>query len=178
MPTVIRVILATATCVLTHEASAACYTIYKNDLAIYQSSIAPIDMGLPFSQTVPAKFGQGATLVFQEWVNLCAEFDGSAGVDKSSASTQQSQGQVSNSGSSSGRPVAVSRSPQLPATPIASSDLVINSIGNYGNSSGIGSSSGHPGLIQTGPRGGQYYVNSNNNKTYISSGSSGRSDRR
>jgi hypothetical protein len=49
----------------------ACYTVYKGEQVVYQSSGAPVDMSLPFSQTVPRVFGAGAVLVFRPDSDAC-----------------------------------------------------------------------------------------------------------
>lgn len=178
MSRTVTVALAIAIHAFAQQANAACYTIYKSDVAIYQSSVPPVDMGPPFSQTVPAKFGVGATMVYQEWANSCAEFDSPTGFDKAPSVARQPQGQARTTESSSSRASSSSRQAQSSAAQMTNSEMVINASQSYGGSGGTASNVDYPGSIQTGPRGGQYYMNSNGNKTYVSSGNSGRSGRR
>lgn len=58
--------LALATgCVLCASASAACYTVLgKDGKTLYQSDTTPVNLSYPLHETVPARFGEGATMVF------------------------------------------------------------------------------------------------------------------
>jgi hypothetical protein len=163
---------------LAQGAYAACYTIYKNDVAIYQSSVAPVDMGSPFSQTVPTKFGEGATMVYQEWANSCAEFDTPTRVGQIGTVAGQTKVQERTSAALSSRVSSLSRPAEPAPIPIGGSAMANNGSLGDGSAGGTAGGVGYSGVIQTGPRGGQYYINPNGNKTYTSSGSSGRSGRR
>ena len=44
-------------------AHAACYTVYRQSGAIYRSTSSPVNLSLPLSDTVPARFGPGASMV-------------------------------------------------------------------------------------------------------------------
>jgi hypothetical protein len=59
-------LLALATsCILCASASAACYTVLAKDgKAIYQSDTTPVNLSYPLHETVPVRFGEGATMVF------------------------------------------------------------------------------------------------------------------
>ena len=59
---------------------AACHTVYNNKGIIYRSSIPPVDMSFPFSQTLPEKFGAGATMVYQEGSTFCPELENTGSV--------------------------------------------------------------------------------------------------
>jgi len=147
------------------SATAACYSVYKDAKVIYQSSVAPVNLSLPFSQTLPKKFGEGASMVYQEGSISCPDFDitGSISISESSSYTPQATVKYFNA-------AAIKTSTRISTTQTSSSV----SSSNYSGSSGYGSRSVQ-GSVQTGPRGGQYYINSNGNKTYVGSrGSRGR----
>lgn len=57
--------LATTGLALAAAAQAGCYTVFNADGRIVsQTSTAPVDMSLPLHETVPARYGPGARLVF------------------------------------------------------------------------------------------------------------------
>ena len=159
-------IVFTITSAFVTSADAACYTVYKDEKVIYQSSIAPVDLSFPFSQTIPTKFGNGATMVFQEGSNFCPDVDGTGNtsISESRSSTPQLAAKYSN---------AAATNPPIQIPTIRNSDHSPSAFSspNDSGSSGYGSRSAQ-GPIQTGPRGGQYYINSNGNKTYVGSSSS------
>jgi hypothetical protein len=45
------------------DAQAACYTVYAGTASVYRSTTPPVDLSLAYSETVPAKFGRGASMV-------------------------------------------------------------------------------------------------------------------
>lgn len=50
---------------LAAAAQAACYTVMDaRGVVVSQTSTPPVDMSLPLHQTVPARFGRGAHMVF------------------------------------------------------------------------------------------------------------------
>lgn len=53
-----------ATCGLALSAHSACYSVYKANQLIYQSSEAPVDTRYQHHATVPQRFGKGATLIY------------------------------------------------------------------------------------------------------------------
>ena len=54
-----------AACIVSVGASAACYTVHQKDGTVaYQSQKTPVNMAYPLHETVPARFGAGATMVF------------------------------------------------------------------------------------------------------------------
>ncbi|XAH24875.1 hypothetical protein AAFF27_06690 [Xylophilus sp. GW821-FHT01B05] len=54
------------------SAHATCYTVYgRGDGIVYQSSRSPVDMRYPLHQTVPARFGPGASMVFSLSLDAC-----------------------------------------------------------------------------------------------------------
>ena len=172
MSRLLTVLTLLSTVGFARESVAACYTIYKNDVAIYQSTVAPVDMALPLSQSVPAKFGAGTSMIFNDLSNAClpieAKLSGSpTGVSKrqvTSRSNRKIPTQVDAVQSSGVSPLDASIFEDMPES--------------SGGSSSSGGGSFNPGPILTGPRGGQYYINSHSHKTYVSSGGSGRGGRR
>jgi len=44
-------------------AQAACYTVYAGNVITYRSTTAPVDLSRPYSETLPARFGNGASMV-------------------------------------------------------------------------------------------------------------------
>ena len=67
-------------CAIVSSTEAACHTVYNNKGIIYRSSIPPVDMSFPFSQTLPEKFGAGATMVYQEGSTFCPELENTGSV--------------------------------------------------------------------------------------------------
>lgn len=55
--------LVAATSLLATAAHANCYTVYKGDAKVYHAQTPPVDTSLPYSDTVPARFGAGAMMV-------------------------------------------------------------------------------------------------------------------
>ena len=171
----ITVSLALATLLVAQDANAACYTIYRDGAAIYQSPDSPVNMEFPFSQTVPAKFGEGATMVYQEWANECSKFNYPEGVGRASGALQSPSKSTANLANSAAAPKARASTPLL-NDPFTNSEIFSNLSRSYeySDTERPSSSAGYSKNIQTGPRGGQYYLNSNGNKTYVSGGKSGR----
>jgi hypothetical protein len=67
-----RQIAFAAACVVSLGASAACYTVFeKNGKVIYQSEKAPVNLAYSLHETVPARFGAGATLAFTTDFGSC-----------------------------------------------------------------------------------------------------------
>lgn len=154
------------------ESMAACYTIYKNDVAIYQSSVAPVDMALPLSQAVPAKFDPGTSMIFNELSNPCLSIEAKLSGFPTAASERQVTPRSNRKISTQVDTVQSSAVSPLDASIFA--DMPEYSSG----SSSSGGGAFNTGPILTGPRGGQYYINSNGNKTYVSSGGTARGGRR
>ncbi|MDQ3060108.1 MAG: hypothetical protein M3R45_11390 [Pseudomonadota bacterium] len=66
-----RVFAIIATCGLALPTHAACYRVYNAGMLIHQSSDAPIDTTYEFHKTVPQRFGQGSTLVYESGGEDC-----------------------------------------------------------------------------------------------------------
>ncbi len=151
---------------LTHTpGSAYCYTVYKGDSLVYKAQSAPVDTSRPYSETVPAKFGAGAMMV----------------VDVSSIDCpQESELTDIVAYHNLERPGTVAG--DSPETTRALGRLALRHTGSSDNSSVLHEASSDSfragtyskGPIMTGPRGGQFYWNSNGGKTYVSGGGSRR----
>lgn len=71
-----QIAFATA-CVVSLGASAACYTVFeKSGKVIYQSEKAPVSLAYPLHETVPARFGAGATMAFTTDFGSCIPVGG------------------------------------------------------------------------------------------------------
>jgi hypothetical protein len=44
-------------------AQAACYTVYLGNSITYRSTTAPVDLSRPYSETLPLRFGSGASMI-------------------------------------------------------------------------------------------------------------------
>ena len=44
-------------------AQAACYTVYSGNSIVYRSPTAPVDLSRQYSETLPARFGSGASMI-------------------------------------------------------------------------------------------------------------------
>lgn len=51
----------------------ACYTVYRQNNVIFQSPSTPVDLSLPLSQSVPAKFGPGTSMVTSIYSDGCRD---------------------------------------------------------------------------------------------------------
>jgi len=61
----LKMLVLAATCTICATASAACFTVLNKDgQTIHQSASTPVDLSLPLHETVPARFGPGASMVF------------------------------------------------------------------------------------------------------------------
>lgn len=143
---IFAVVVATASL----QAMAACYTVYDAaNKVIYRSVEAPVEMALPLSQTVPVRFGAGASMVVSSNSDNCPAVGGET-VDVNTSLDRLS-------GSS------------LYITPAKSSGAT-SSGATYLDGTSSGGSGGGAHAWQTGPRGGVFYRNSSGGKTYASSG--------
>lgn len=146
---------------LAHMAAHAnCYSVYKGDARIYHAQTPPVDTSLPYSETVPARFGAGATMIVTSGSFDCPRDDEQQGGEVLGGSWQGA-GDVA-------RDRALSRLAERHRG--YSDDDGANSGSTAGSSGGTASTRGP---ILTGPRGGQYYLNSSGNKSYVSSGRGG-----
>jgi hypothetical protein len=67
----LKILVPLCALLATGGASATCYAVYSNNQLVYQSFERPVDMSRPLSETVPARFGRGASMVFSEDERLC-----------------------------------------------------------------------------------------------------------
>lgn len=64
-------------------AQATCYSVYKADgTLLHESSSTPVNLALPIGDTVPGKFGAGATMTVSDHGVFCVDRRGDAGADK------------------------------------------------------------------------------------------------
>ena len=148
-------------------ANAACYTIYMGNVIVYQSSRVPVDMSFQFSQTVPVSYGVGATMVFQEGPDICEDIDGSKLSNTPNELRISSQANAGSRNPSYKSASASYGQSQSTLDLIKDSPLISGAFERFTNSDIVGSNNGSQGYIQTGPRGGKYYINSSGNKSYI-----------
>ena len=67
--------IAISLCSFVQSAYATCYSVYKENVLIFQSIIAPVDMSMFLSETISAKYRAGAEMVFSDGINQCAGID-------------------------------------------------------------------------------------------------------
>ena len=60
---------------LSQQALAACYAVYSGDRLVYRSVTSPVDLSRPLHETVPARFGHSATLMFSPSSEGCTSVD-------------------------------------------------------------------------------------------------------
>lgn len=61
----LNLLALTIACSVSASASAACFTVLSKDgKTLHQSDTTPVDLSLPLHETVPARFGPGASMVF------------------------------------------------------------------------------------------------------------------
>lgn len=167
--------MAVAVFAFAAEAHSTCYEIYRNDVMIYRSSVAPVDMSRPFRETVPAAFGAGATMLFQQRSNSCDLLDARLS-DAGNGTVAEKQ--------SGRRPGPTLKKSPLVGTvepkPRLAASWDNSSFANEDSRDGetFSGNSGGSGTVYTGPRGGQYQINSHGNKSYLSSGGGSRGGRR
>ena len=150
-----RFLAIVATCGLALSAHAGCYSVYNSTgRLIHQSSDAPVDTRQQYHMTVPQRFGSGSTLVYLAEYESCLPKEAS-------------------------NPVSLSKSAESiyisSLAPIENNFEPVTSLGGDGgngrSAKGRANSAyaGSPSL-QTGPRGGQFYINSGGNKSYVGGG--------
>lgn len=59
-----RVIATAALSLLAQAAGAMCFEVYAGEQLVYRATQAPVSLAQPLGQTVPARFGSGATMRF------------------------------------------------------------------------------------------------------------------
>ena len=61
------------------QAQAACYTVYMGSNIVYRSTTAPVDTSRPYSESVPERFGSGASMVTTSDETGCSQVSLSRG---------------------------------------------------------------------------------------------------
>lgn len=137
-------------------AKATCYTVYRDSTVLFQSTRAPVDMSQPISVTVPAKFGEGATMTFT----------GSSACQEVSMPTHPGGDAIATTGrgTRASATLRVPSSATLDPGQFVSSAQEINGLADDRSGAGSGSSDVH-----VGPRGGRYTLTPSGNKSYLSS---------
>lgn len=75
-------------------AQATCYSVYKADGAlIHESSTTPVDLTLPIGDTVPEKFGPGATMTVSDLGHYCKDRREVQAAPKSLAEAVRAEGE-------------------------------------------------------------------------------------
>ncbi len=118
----------------TASAAAACYTVFQADQTIYQSTVSPVDLSRPLSDTVPQRFGSGASMAMRQGDGPCPELG----------------------------------EPFLHDAPVAATAATASTANSRQSGSQASRASAAAHILEVGPRGGVFYVNSNGNKTYVS----------
>ena len=72
MPTVV---VGLAGILAAASAQAYCFHVYRGPLEIYRSTRSPVDMSRPLGETVTARFGSGAYMVFVPDSTDCPAFE-------------------------------------------------------------------------------------------------------
>ncbi len=60
-------------------AQAACYTVYLGPSIAYRSTTPPVDLSRPYGETVPWRFGGGATMITANDETGCSQIELSRG---------------------------------------------------------------------------------------------------
>lgn len=140
-------------------AHANCYAVYKGDARVYHAQTPPVDTSLPYSETVPARFGPGAMMVVTTGAFDCPMENEIQGGDALSGAAPSKEAQAA------ARDRALNRLAERHGGSAGDGSDSSEATSNYGTGGAYSR-----GPILTGPRGGQYYVNSSGNKTYVGSG--------
>lgn len=157
-----RIAIAGAASLMLTSAHAGCYTVYKGTTRLYHAQTAPVDTSLPYSETVPMRFGDGAVMIVSLGAFDCP-VDNELQEERALAS-----GQRAKEAEESARTRALNR---LAERHTGSPDNSFILEGARSDSLRRGTYDAGP--ILTGPRGGQFYWNGSGGKTYVS-GSRGR----
>ncbi len=73
-------------------AQAACYTVYQANNLVFQSFSTPVDLSRRLGDTVPARFGPGATMVTSIDSDGCREISGVAALSDASVASLDGAG--------------------------------------------------------------------------------------
>ena len=93
------------------QARAACYTVYVGNGIVYRSTTTPVDLSRPYSETLPARFGRGASMITSHDDTGCTQvvFSGGEPPEGISRGTSGSRTDRARSGTvrASGAPVSL-----------------------------------------------------------------------
>ena len=70
-----RISLVVTLLALSAPAYSSCYTVYAGSNLVYQSTRAPVDLSYPLHETLPKRFGAGASMVFVPDNDSCGALD-------------------------------------------------------------------------------------------------------
>lgn len=74
-------------------AQATCYSVYKSDgTLLHETSNPPVNLALQIGDSVPAKYGTGATMTVSDHGVFCRDRRGDAGADKAPAKEEVAKG--------------------------------------------------------------------------------------
>jgi hypothetical protein len=74
---------ATAALLCAGMAQATCYSVYKADgTLLHESSNTPVNLALPIGDSVPEKYGKGATMTVSDLDVYCKDRRGETSADK------------------------------------------------------------------------------------------------
>ena len=75
-------------------AQATCFTVYKADgTVLHESSSTPVNLSLPIGDTVPEKFGPGATMTVSDQGIYCRDKRQAQAAPKSLAEAVRAEGE-------------------------------------------------------------------------------------
>lgn len=75
--------IAIAALLFAGMAQATCYSVYKADgTLLHEGSSTPVDLALPIGDSVPAKFGTGATMTVSDHGVFCSSRGREVAADK------------------------------------------------------------------------------------------------
>jgi hypothetical protein len=75
--------VAAAACLLSGMAQATCYSVYKADgTLVREGSTTPVNLSLPLGDTVPEKFGPGASMTVSDHGVFCKDRGADSAADK------------------------------------------------------------------------------------------------
>lgn len=75
MKTLVLPLVATAALLVAAPVQAACYTVYSGKNVVFRSIQAPVDLSRTLHETVPRRFGFGASMVIADSTDGCLSMD-------------------------------------------------------------------------------------------------------
>jgi hypothetical protein len=99
--------LAAAALLWAGMAQATCYSVYKADGSLlHETSNTPVNLALPIGDTVPEKYGSGATMTVSDHGVFCKDRRGEVSADKAPAKEEVAKSDAETVKQVSGREVA------------------------------------------------------------------------